>query len=98
LTKSLILPSLTILYLIETDPQGEQQLSSKYWEAGLSFFSSKNNSPNKASPCKVWTSQGKSGGKRKSPSQGKGDVVIQNANNRGWTIIAILMGEKSKRT
>jgi hypothetical protein len=45
----------------------------------LFFCSSKNNSPNKASPCKFGTSQEKSGEKRKSPSQGNGDVVIPNA-------------------
>ncbi len=43
---------------------------------GLLFCSSENNSPNKASPCKVGMSQEKSGEKRKSPSQGKGDVAI----------------------
>ncbi len=35
---------------------------------GLLFCSSKVGSPNKASPCKVGTSQEKSGEKRKSPS------------------------------
>ncbi len=35
---------------------------------GLSFCSSKSNSPNKASSCKVETSQEKSGEKRKTPS------------------------------
>jgi hypothetical protein len=43
---------------------------------GLSFCSSNNNSPNKASPRKVGTSQEKSGEKRKSPSRGNGDVAI----------------------
>jgi hypothetical protein len=65
---------------------------------GLSFCSSKNGSPNKASPGKVKMSQEKIGEKRKSPSQGNGDVAIQNANNGGQTIIVIPTGEKSKRT
>jgi hypothetical protein len=43
---------------------------------GLLFCSSENNSPNKASPRKVWTSQEKSGEKRKSPSNCNGDVMI----------------------
>jgi hypothetical protein len=33
LTQSLILPSLTIFYLIKTDPQGERRPLSKDWEA-----------------------------------------------------------------
>jgi hypothetical protein len=44
---------------------------------GLLFCSGKNNSPNKASPCKVRMSPEKSGEKRKSPSQGNGGVAIR---------------------
>ncbi len=60
----------------------------------LSFCSCENDSPNKASPCKVGTSQEKSGEERKSPSQGNNDVAIQNADDGGRTVIPILTGEK----
>jgi hypothetical protein len=42
----------------------------------LLFCSRKNNSPHKELPCKVGTSPEKSGGMRKSPSQGNGGVAI----------------------
>jgi hypothetical protein len=44
---------------------------------GLLFCSSKNDSPNKASPHKVGTSPEKGGEKRKSPSQGNSGVAIR---------------------
>jgi hypothetical protein len=46
-------------------------------DVGLLFCSSENDSPNKASPHKVRTRPKKSEEKRKSPSRGKGGVVIQ---------------------
>jgi hypothetical protein len=64
---------------------------------GFSFCSSENDSPNKASPCKVGTSQEKNGEKRKSPSRGNGDVAIRNTNDRRQTNIAIPTGKKMKR-
>ncbi len=46
-------------------------------DVGLLVCSSKNGSPNKASPCKVERRPEKSGERRKSPSQGNGSVAIQ---------------------